>query len=61
MIFDDLAQKRSQKGHQELMNIVRTVYPEQLKDVMTYLAWKYEPRMDFKPEFDEYMKKRHSQ
>ena len=60
MFYDDLTQKRSQKGIKDLMTIVQVIYPDLFNEVMTYAAWRYEPNMVFKPEFDEYMRKRHS-
>ncbi|MBQ8458809.1 hypothetical protein IJ541_01760 [bacterium] len=60
MFYDDLTQKGSQNGIKELMKIVNIIYTDLLNDVMTYVAWKYQPQLVFKPEFDEYMRKRHS-
>lgn len=60
IIYDDLTEKQSKNGIQELMHIVHKNYNDLFNDVMTYAAWKYYPAMKFKPEFDEYMRKRHS-
>ncbi len=60
LIYDDLMDKRSPQGIQDLMTCVQSDYSELFNDVMTYAAWKYQPQLVFKPEFDEYMRKRHS-
>ncbi len=60
LIYDDLMDKRSPQGIQDLMSCVQSDYSELFNDVMTYAAWKYQPQLVFKPEFDEYMRKRHS-
>ena len=59
MIYDDLRAKRSNKGLQDLVQTVKIIYPDLFNELLTYIAWNYQ-EMQFKPEFDLYMRKRHA-
>lgn len=58
-LYDDLIQKNNQKGINDLIQIIKSIYPELLNEITTYIAWNYEPNLKFKKEFNKRMKKRH--
>lgn len=59
LFYDDLVSKGSQKGLENLMAVVKNIYPDLTDDIITYGAWRYHPDFVFTEEFNNKMIKRH--
>ena len=59
LFYDDLVSKGSQKGLENLMAVVKNIYPDLTDDIITYGAWRYHPDFVFTEEFNNQMLKRH--
>jgi hypothetical protein len=59
-LIDDLSKRpNGRQGYLEVMEILKTRYPEHLNDVITYVGWST-GKLVFKPEFEEALRKRHA-
>lgn len=60
LIIDDLRKRpNGRAGHQQMMRILESDYPQHLSDVLTYVAWSI-GKLHFTPEGEEAMRKRHA-
>ena len=59
LVYDDLSKRpNGQAGRQALMRILQSRYPEQINDVVTYVAWS-SGQIALKPEFEAELIARH--
>ena len=60
LIIDDLSTRSNgQAGYRQMMEILRSDYPQHFNDVITYVGWS-SGKLHFKPEFGAETKARHA-